>query len=139
MEIFELGEMAKVLGMSLTTAKNWTIGRPLELKASVRTATGQGSRNLYSLEDVYLMGVANELSHAGMAAAAIKKFVAALQAKFPTGLAGVDTLYTVRGEKLSYRIETRQDRIPANTVVRLVIDVAGLRERIEQRVRRGRR
>jgi hypothetical protein len=139
MEIFELGEIAKILGMSLTKAKNWTIGRPLKLEASIRTATGQGSRNLFSLEDVYLMGVANELSHSGMAAMAIKKLVEALQGKFPDGLAGADTLYVVRGEKLTNRIETRQDRIPANTVVRLVIDVASLRIRIDDRVRRGRK
>lgn len=47
--------MAKVLGMPLTKARNWTIGRPLGIPASVRTATGTGTRNLYSIEDVYLM------------------------------------------------------------------------------------
>lgn len=139
MQIFELGEVAKLLGMSLTKAKNWTIGRPLKLEASIRTASGQGSRNLFSLNDVYLMGVANELSHAGMAAAAIGKFVAALQTKFPQGLAGVETLHVTRGEKLIYRIETRQDRIPVNTAVRLVIDVAALRGRIDERLRRGKK
>jgi hypothetical protein len=139
MEIFELGEIAKILGMSLTKAKNWTIGRPLKLEPSIRTATGQGSRNLFSLEDVYLMGVGNELSHTGMAAAAIKKFVEALQAKFPDGLSAVGTLYATRGEKLTYRIETRPDRVPANTVVRLVIDVAALRERIGERLKRSRK
>jgi hypothetical protein len=139
MEIFELGEIAKILGMSLTKAKNWTIGRPLKLEASIKTASGQGSRNLFSLEDVYLMGVANELSHSGLAAAAIKKFVAALQTKFPDGLSGVGTLYITRAEKLTYRIETRQDRIPAKTVVALVIDVAALRDRIDQRLKRSRK
>jgi hypothetical protein len=139
MEIFELGEIAKILGMSVTKAKNWTIGRPLKLEASIRTATGQGSRNLFSLEDVYLMGVANELSQAGMAAAAIGKLVTALQAKFPDGLVEVDTLYVSRAEKLTYRIETRQDRIPASTVVRLVIDVAALRNKVVEKLRRGRK
>jgi hypothetical protein len=56
-----------------------------------------------------------------------------------TGLAEVETLYATRGEKLTYRIETRQDRIPANVIVRLVIDVAGLRKRIEERLRRGKK
>lgn len=139
MEIFELGELAKLLGMSLTKAKNWTIGRPLTIEASIRTATGHGSRNLFSLGDVYLMGVANELSHAGLAAAAIDKFVAALQAKFPDGLADVETLHVTRGEKQTYRIETRQDQRPANTVVSLVVDVAALREKIDGRLKRGRK
>src|SRR5580658_7884012 len=94
---FEFREMIDVLGISATKAKNWTVGRPFRLEPSIRTASGQGSRNLYSLEDVYLMGVANELSHAGMAAAAIGKLVAALKVKFPDGLGEVDTLYVSRG------------------------------------------
>jgi hypothetical protein len=139
MQTFEFREMIDVLGMSPSRAKNWTVGRPFKLEPSIRTASGQGSRNLYSLEDVYLMGVANELSHAGMAAAAIGKLVATLKEKFADGLSELDTLYVTRGDKLNYRIETRQDRIPANTVVRLVIDVAAMRERIEERLRRGRK
>ena len=31
----------------------------------------------------------------------------------------MDTLFISRGEKLAYRIETREDRLPADTVVRL--------------------
>jgi len=139
MDVFELGEIVKLLDMSPVKAKNWTIGRPFKLDASIKTASGQGSRNLYSLEDVYLMGVANEMSHAGMAAKAIGKLVAALRSKFPEGLSGVDRLYLTRGEKLSYRIETRQDRIPANTVVALVVDLSTLRNRIEERLRRSRK
>ena len=81
MEIFELAEMAEVLGMPLTKARNWTIGRPLSIPASVRTATGTGSRNLYSIEDVYLMGLANEFSKAGFAAKAIGRLLEAVDAK----------------------------------------------------------
>ena len=65
MQTFEFREMIEVLGMSASRAKNWTVGRPFKLEPSIRTASGQGSRNLYSVEDVYLMGVANELSHVG--------------------------------------------------------------------------
>jgi len=139
MEIFELGEIAKILGMSLTKVKNWTIGRPLAIEASIRTATGQGSRNLFSLEDVYLMGVANELSRAGMAAKAIGKVLEAVKAKFPDGLAQAGALYVTRGERLGYRIETRQDRIPVGAVVRIIVDVQALREKIERDVVRLRR
>jgi hypothetical protein len=56
---FELGEIAKILRMSITKVKNWTIGCPFKLEPSIGTITGHGSRNLYSLEDMYLMGVAN--------------------------------------------------------------------------------
>ncbi len=136
MHTFEFREMVEILGMSPTKAKNWIVGRPFTIEASIRTASGHGSRNLYSLEDLYLMGVANELSHAGMAAAAIGKVVAGLQVKFPHGLAEVDTLHVARGEKLTYRIELREDRLPADSVVRLSIGVSRLRRKVDQAVRR---
>ena len=139
MDVFELGDIAKILGMPIAKAKNWTIGRPMTIEASIRTATGQGSRNLFSLEDVWLMGVANELSHAGMAANAIGKVVGAVRAKFPNGLAAVDALFISRGEKGAYRIETRESRVPADTMVRLAIDMRRLRDRVDREVGRLRR
>jgi hypothetical protein len=134
MEIFELGDIAKILGMPIAKVKNWTIGRPMTIEASIRTATGHGSRNLFSLEDVYVMGVANELSKAGMAANAIGKLVGSVRAKFPNGLASVDTLFISRGEKLAYRIETRESRLPPDTVVRIAIDVRRLLARIDRKL-----
>lgn len=127
--------MIQALRMSAAKAKNWVSGRPFKLKPSIRTATGHGSRNLYSLEDVWLMGVANELSKAGMAANAIGKLVGAVRAKLPHGLASVDALFISRGKKGTYRIETREDRLPADTVVRIVIDVRRLRDRVDREVR----
>jgi hypothetical protein len=138
-QTFEFREMIDVLGMSPTKAKNWTVGRPFKLEPSIRTASGQGSRNLYSLEDVYLMGVANELSRAGMAAAAIGRVVAELKRKFPDGLSGVDSLFITRGPKLTYRIEHREDHLPADSVVRLSIAVVRLRRKVDHAVKRLRR
>jgi hypothetical protein len=137
---FEFREMIQVLGMSATRAKNWTVGRPFKIEPSVRTASGQGSRNLYSLEDVYLMGVADELSKAGMAGNAVGKLVTALKTKFPRGLGDVETLHITRAANLAYRIETREDRVPADAVVRFTVDVRGLRDRIDREVEKlGRR
>jgi hypothetical protein len=136
MQTFEFREMVEVLGMPPAKAKNWIVGRPFTIEASIRTASGHGSRNLYSLEDVYLMGVANELSHAGMAAGAIGKLVAGLKARFPDGLAGVDTLHVVRGPNLTYRIELREDLSPADSVIRLSIDLARLRRKVDQAVKK---
>jgi DNA-binding transcriptional MerR regulator len=136
---FEFREMILALGMSATKAKNWTVGRPFKLEPSIRTASGQGSRNLYSLEDVYLMGLANELSKAGMAASAIGKLVEAVKARFPGGLGEVDTIFISRSAKLAYRIEIREDRLPADAVVRVAVDVHGLRDRIDREGARLRR
>lgn len=67
METFTRGEVAWILQMPEAKVKNWTIGRPLKLSPSIRTAKGTGSRNLYNIEDLYTMAVANELSKGGMA------------------------------------------------------------------------
>jgi hypothetical protein len=138
-QTFEFREMIRVLGMSAATGKNFTSGRPFKLKPSIRTATGQGSRNLYSLGDVWLMGVANELSKAGMAASAIGKLVGALRTKFTHGLGAVDALFISRWEKLGYRIETRENRLPVDTVVRLTINVRALRATVDLGVRKLRK
>jgi hypothetical protein len=45
----------------------------------VRQAAGTGTRNLYSLEDLYLMGVAREFSDAGFTPKAIGVLLAALR------------------------------------------------------------
>src|SRR5689334_4058512 len=97
MKIFELSEMAAVLGMPFTKVRNWTIGRPLTIPASIRTATGTGSCNLYSIEDVYLMGLAYEFSKAGFAAKAIGRLLEAVDAK---RLAEVDWLTVWRAGSL---------------------------------------
>jgi DNA-binding transcriptional MerR regulator len=101
MHVFELSEMAALLGMSQIKAKNWTAGRPFKIPASVRTATGTGSRNLYSIEDVYLMALANEFSKAGFAAKAIGRLLEAVDAK---RLAEMDWLTVWRAEKLKFEL-----------------------------------
>src|SRR2546423_1431209 len=63
--VFQLSDVALILDMEETRVKNWTIGRPLAVKPSVRTSSGPGSRNLYSIEDVYLMALADQLCRDG--------------------------------------------------------------------------
>ena len=54
MKVFELPEMAKILGINPAKAKNWTNQRTgVVIDPSIRRATGTGSRNLYSMEDPY--------------------------------------------------------------------------------------
>ena len=83
MQAFDLTETARLVGMKFAKAKNWTVGLPLTIHASAYQATGRGSMNLYSIEDVYLMAVANEFSKTGFAAAAIGKLAESLRAKYP--------------------------------------------------------
>lgn len=130
MEIFELGDIAKILRMPITKVKNWTIGRPLEIAPSIRPASGHGSRSLYGMDDLYLFALANELSKAGLAAKAIGKVMDAAKAKFPDGIGAVETLWISRGPKLTYRIESRERRLPGDAVVRLTVDVQAIRDNV---------
>ena len=65
-QVFEMSEVADIVGAKLATVKNWTIGRPLRITPSIRIAEGAGRSNLYSREDIYRFALANELHKAGM-------------------------------------------------------------------------
>jgi hypothetical protein len=71
MRAFELSELAAIVGIPISKAKNWTIGRPLTITPSIHIAAGTGSRNLYSLEDMCRMSIAKELNHLGLPTKAI--------------------------------------------------------------------
>lgn len=107
MQVFELPEMTEILGMPLTKAKNWAAGRPFKFPASIRAATGTGTRNLYSIEDLYLLGLANEFSKAGFAAMAIGKLLEAIDAK---KLAQMNWLTVWRAGTLKFHV--REGKVP---------------------------
>ena len=65
MDVFTLGEVAELLQAPKTRIKNWTIGRPLRIVPRILAAQGKGSRNLYSVEDVYVFALANQLGKDG--------------------------------------------------------------------------
>src|SRR3989454_774268 len=136
MEIFELAEMAKVLGIPLTKARNWTIGRPLSIPASVRSATGTGSRNLYSIEDVYLMGLANEFSKAGFAAKAIGRLLEAVDAE---RLAEVEWLTVWRAGSLKFYIHEGKANPPEGVMLWQTVNVGRLVKLIDRAVERLRK
>jgi len=130
--VFELSEMAQVLGMPLTKARNWTIGRPLSIPASVRTATGTGSRNLYSIEDVYLMALANEFSKAGFAAKAIGRLLEAVDAK---KLAEMDWLTVWRAGSLKFHVHEGKTQPPEGVLLWQTVSVGRLVKLIDKAVK----
>jgi hypothetical protein len=69
-----------------------------------------------------------------MAAGAIGRLVAALKAK--GGLARIEALYTAIGANSAYQVEAREDRLQADSVVRLSIPVGTLRRKFDQAVKR---
>lgn len=64
--VFSLGEVAEILEVPKARIKNWTIGRPFTIVPKVLAASGKGSRNLYSLSDVYLFALVNQLHEDGL-------------------------------------------------------------------------
>lgn len=129
MQAFDLTDMAKLIDMTFAKAKNWTVGRPFTIPASAYQATGRGSINLYSLEDVYLMAVANEFSKVGFAAAAIGKLVEALRVKYPS--LGAAPLLTVWRPKAGGKFEIAEDQNEL-TAVRVLVDVPKIVQAINQ-------
>lgn len=75
--IFFQSEVAALLGMPDTLVKSWTIGRPLRITPE-RSAAGSGTRNLYSVEDLYSFAIAKQLSMDGFASHAIQSILDAL-------------------------------------------------------------
>jgi hypothetical protein len=133
MEIFELSDMAEVLGMPLTTARNWTIGRPLTITASVRPVTGTGRSNLYGIEDVYLMGLAYAFSKAGFAANAIGELVGEVDAK---KLARMDWLTVWRAGTLKFHLREGKHPPPEGVLLWQTVNVGAMVKGIDKAVER---
>jgi len=118
--------------MNFATAKNWTVGRPFTIPASAYQASGRGSINLYSIDDVYLMAVANEFSRAGFAANAIGKLVESVQAKYPT--LGEAPALAVWRLKAGGRFEIREATTrPPDAVLWITLNTPGIVEAINER------
>ena len=135
MKVFELSEMTDLLGMDSVKAKNWTSGRPFKLPASIRPASGTGRSNLYSIADVYLMGVANEFSKAGFAAMAIGRLVDAVDAN---RLANLDWLTVYRAGSLKYIVKEGKVQPPDGVLLWMTLNIGDLVKRIDMAVERRR-
>jgi DNA-binding transcriptional MerR regulator len=131
MHVFELSEMAALLGMSQVKAKNWTAGRPFKIPASERTATGTGSRNLYSIEDVYLMGLANEFSKAGFAAKAIGRLLTEIDAQ---RLAQMAWLTVWRAGSLKFHVREGKGQPPEGVLLYHRVNVGAMVKGIDKEV-----
>jgi len=79
LEVFEIADVAKIVGVPISRIKNWTIGRPFRVRPTVRAARGKGTRNLYSTQDVYILGLINQMTVDGIAPSTIQQFLWTLQ------------------------------------------------------------
>jgi len=81
-DVFTLGEVAQIVGAPKARIKNWTIGRPLKVIPKVLAGKGKGSRNLFALEDVYLMALVNRLRKDGISSGTIQDVIESAQGNF---------------------------------------------------------
>jgi DNA-binding transcriptional MerR regulator len=135
LQVFELPDLIKILGLSPTKAKNWTNGRSgVMIEPSIRKATGTGSRNLYSVEDLYLMGIALEFNKAGFTAKAIGKLLEAARPMLAdVAHHAVWTVYRKAGGQ--FRVEQGSAKAPP-FVLRHMLDIGALIKTIDAAVER---
>jgi hypothetical protein len=95
-DVFTLGEVAELLKVPKTRIKNWTIGRPLRIVPGILAGQGKGSRNLYSLEDVYVFALINQLYRDGLTNEAIKDVLGGV---FLTPKLGPVKYFVLKNEK----------------------------------------
>lgn len=135
MQSFDLNQMAALAGIGYAKAKNWTVGRPFTIRASAYQASGRGSMNLYTIEDVYLMALAQEFSGLGFAAVAIGKLVEAVQAKFPK-LAEVPRLTVWRPKAAGvFKVAEGQEK-PTEMYLWVTVNVRELVQRVDTKAKK---
>ena len=108
MTIYELADIAGILGIEKSRVKSWTIGRPFCVRPSVRAALGKGSRNLFSRNDVYCFALVKRLNEAGVPVACIQGMLENLRPNFADDKFWKDQnwiLITRKGSDFSYDID----------------------------------
>jgi hypothetical protein len=131
MQVFEINEVAKIVGVDRVKAKNWTASHSAILSPSIRSARGTGSRNLYSVSDVYRMGLAYELRKGGMAVQPIGKVLNQIPARWDR----FESLTLWRTSEFA-KFEIREGRIspPADVLLWQIVNVADLIRRIDEEI-----
>jgi hypothetical protein len=73
--VFTKHDISQFFGIQPTRVTNWEAGRTLKLKPSILEASGRGTRNLYSVGDVYKTGLAILLLAVGYSSKVVQRAV----------------------------------------------------------------
>lgn len=71
-EVLQLSDIVKVTGLPAHTVRQWSIGRPYQIGASVRGSSHRGVPKLFSADDALKFMVGAQLTRDGFASHAIK-------------------------------------------------------------------
>ena len=153
MTVFELSEVADLLDLPTSTVKNWTIGRPLSIKPSIRASRGKGSRNLYSREDVYLLALAVQLTRDGFDLTTVKRVLKELKGR--SDLLRQEERSDLLGPRYSALVISSSkggpeikfltsgigigihEQLRADVIGRYVLDIGKLVAMVDEKIRRG--
>jgi DNA-binding transcriptional MerR regulator len=143
-DVFELSEVADLVGLPVTTVKNWTIGRPLEIKPSIKSKRGTGFRNLYSREDVYVMALADRLTKDGFALETVKQVLKELKGRsdlFGTHYSALVISSSVGGPEIRFVTGPISigvhERLREEVISRYVLDLHKLVALIQAKIKRA--
>ncbi len=137
----ELREAAHALDVNPSRIQQWLAGRSLKVRPSVQRAKHTGIRNVFSVQDLYLMGVATELLDIGVPAPKVQKLILSLTPREIPSLKAIILLrdpewdmLRVKGVPLHVKLaEVWLKR--KKVVTTIVVDVGRLMEKINSRLR----
>jgi len=132
MDLFTIGEMTSIIRMKSDKVKNWMAGKPFKFEPSAKSARGRGSRNIYQIQDLYLLAIANEFSKAGFAGKAIGRLLDAIRPKLPLGHDAVLAVWRVKPGG-PFHLGTGRDK-PAGIVLWHVFEIGALLRAIDERI-----
>jgi hypothetical protein len=110
LSVYELADIANVLKIEKSRVKNWTIGRPFSVTPSVRISSGKGSRNLFSLTDLYCFALIKHLLELDAPVAAVQEMLASSLVSEDSFWLRRDWLVITRkGQATSYCVALQND------------------------------
>ena len=142
MNIFDFSDLAKLAGVSLPQARNWTSGRPLRIRPSVQKSSGTGKRNLYSDSDVFKLAIANRLRDGSVGFRAIRYVIEAVD---PTPFVYGNAewlILVVRRDNITHRavgeehitLELDTGEFPDGKTIYYLAQLSKLLEEVQERI-----
>jgi DNA-binding transcriptional MerR regulator len=135
-KIFELSQVAEIVGVSTATAKNWVNDRIFQIKPSIREADGKGSRSLFSEKDIYKFFFVNEATKLGLRNKIIKELLPLVDAELEKS---DNPWLIIRHTGGEWNVALREGRSPMfalpleHTEFALVLDLSVISGKIDEK------
>lgn len=134
--VFTKHDISQVFGIPETRVTNWEVGRTIKLRPSIQEASGKGTRNIYSLCDVYKTGLAIVLLSVGIAGELVQRAVD----DAPGRIELADWLfieYVSDSTKARIRWSRKPPRLNLRLSNGLIINLANIRKAVNSAILKG--